>query len=41
MMSREPSWEKNGLSPIVNIMQTALDKSQSMRKTSHEPVFIA
>ena len=35
LMAREPSWEQNGLPPMVNIMQVASAKSQSARGASY------
>ena len=40
MTAREPSWEKNGLPPMANIMQIASAKSRSMRGASQQPDFI-
>ena len=35
LMAREPSWEQNGLPPMVNIMQVASAKSKSARGASY------
>ena len=35
LMAREPSWEENGLPPMVNIMQVDSAKSQSTRRASY------
>ena len=33
-------WEQNGLPPLVNIMRSALGKSQSLREVFYQPAFM-
>ena len=40
MTAKEPTWEQNGLPPMVNIMKVASAKSRSMRGASHQPAFM-
>ena len=40
MMVREPLWEQNGLTPLVNIMQIVLAKSLSKRGASQQPALM-
>ena len=40
MTAREPLWEQNGLSPIVNIMRVDSAITRSVRGASHQPAFM-
>ena len=39
-MAREPLWKRNGLSPMVNIIQVASAKSRGVRRTSYQSAFM-
>ena len=37
VMAREPTWEQNGLTSMIKIMQILLAKCQSAKAASHQP----